>query len=182
MADEFGDIRWFSPDPRAIIELDQCNPSRSLRSVIRRKKFEVRVDSAFERVMSACADRPDGTWISEEILRAYVDLHQIGFAHSVESWQGDELVGGLYGVAIGGAFFGESMFHRVTDASKVALIHMVEHMRNRGMILLDIQFMTDHLQQFGAIEIQHREYLHRLQAAIELDCSFAGAGTLPKAS
>lgn len=180
MADEFGDIRWLSPDPRAIIELDRCHPSRSLRSVIGRKKFEIRIDSAFERVMSACADRPDGTWISHEILQAYTELHRLGFGHSVESWQGNEMVGGLYGVAIGGAFFGESMFHRVTDASKVALMYLVEQMRNRGMIFLDIQFMTDHLRQFGAVEIPRRDYLRRLQNAIELDCTFVDADALPR--
>lgn len=166
-----GQIQWFSPDPRAIIELDGFRASRTLRQLVRSRKFETRIDTEFEAVMRACADRPDGTWISEEIITAYCDLHRLGFAHSVESWRDNQLAGGLYGVSIGGAFFGESMFHRQTDASKVALVALVERMRSRDFTLLDIQFLTEHLERFGAVEIPRRTYLRRLRQAIALDTS-----------
>ena len=172
MADEHGAIRWFAPDPRAILPLEACRPSRSLRATLRRAAFEVSVNRAFDRVIDACADRPDGTWISPEIRTAYCGLHRLGFAHSVESWRAGTLAGGLYGVAIGGAFFGESMFHRVTDASKVALIQLVERMKRRNMVLLDVQFLTDHLRQFGAVEIPRSKYRVMLRAAIGMNCSF----------
>ncbi len=167
-----GRIRWLSPDPRAIIELDDLRVSRSLRQVVRQGRFEVRVSSAFEAVVRACADRPDGTWINEEIVTGYTRLHRLGFAHSVETYFEDELVGGLYGVALRGAFFGESMFHRTTDASKVALVHLVQRLRDRGYTLLDIQFVTDHLLQFGAREITRDEYLRRLEEALIAPCRF----------
>lgn len=173
MADDTGEIRWLAPDPRAIIELDTFKPSRSLRAVCRRGVFEVRVNTAFSEVIAACADRREGTWISDEIIEAYTRLHELGFAHSVESWQGGLLAGGLYGVSLGGAFFGESMFHRETDASKVALVHLVERMRRRKMVLLDTQFMTDHLATLGAVEISRRAYERRLERAIHCDVSFA---------
>ncbi len=166
-----GQIQWFNPDPRAIIELDGFRASRTLRQLVRSRKFETRIDTEFEAVMRACADRPDGTWISEEIITAYCDLHRLGFAHSVESWRDNQLAGGLYGVSIGGAFFGESMFHRQTDASKVALVALVERMRSRDFTLLDIQFLTEHLERFGAVEIPRRTYLRRLRQAIALDTS-----------
>ena len=172
MADEIGEIHWMSPDPRAIIELDQLKVSRSLRTVLRRGKFDLRVNAAFEDVLVACADRPDGTWISQEIGVAYCALRDLGYAHSVEAWSDGQLVGGLYGVAIGGAFFGESMFHRETDASKAALVHLVSRMLERGMTLLDVQFMTPHLHTMGAVEIPLREYEHRLQQAVRLPVSF----------
>jgi len=175
MADESGEVCWFAPDPRAIIELEAFKTTRSLRSVVRRGVFEVRIDTAFAEVMRACADRPEGTWISGDILDAYEVLHRLGFAHSVEAWQDDRLVGGLYGVALGGAFFGESMFHRATDASKVALVALVEQMRRRGYALLDIQFLTEHLRQFGAIEIPRARYEQRLAAALQRPCRFADA-------
>jgi len=172
MADEDGEIRWFSPDPRAIIELDRFHVPRTLRQVYRQRRFEVCVDTAFERVIRACADRPEPTWISPEIIQAYTRLHRLGHAHSVESWQGGCLVGGLYGVALGGAFFGESMFHRVTDASKVALMALVERLTQRGFCLLDVQFHTPHLARFGTGEIPRAEYLRRLRQAVLKPCRF----------
>ncbi|MFQ5463679.1 MAG: leucyl/phenylalanyl-tRNA--protein transferase [Phycisphaerae bacterium] len=175
MADESGGVCWFAPDPRAIIELEAFKTTRSLRSVVRRGVFEVRMDTAFGEVMRACADRPEGTWISCDILEAYQALHRLGFAHSVEAWRGDRLVGGLYGVALGGAFFGESMFHRATDASKVALVALVDHLRARRFALLDIQFLTEHLRQFGAIEIPRALYERRLAKAVRLPCTFVDA-------
>jgi len=172
MADEDGQIRWFSPDPRAIIELDRFHIPRTLRQVYRQGRFDVRVDTAFDRVIRACADRPEPTWISPEIIQAYTGLYRCGHAHSVESWQGGCLVGGLYGVALGGAFFGESMFHRVTDASKVALMALVERLTQRGFCLLDVQFDTPHLARFGTGEIPRAEYLRRLQQAVLQPCRF----------
>jgi len=172
MADESGEIHWFAPDPRTVIELDQLRISRSLRTVLRRQKFELLVNLAFEEVLIACADRPEGSWISQEISVAYCALHDLGYAHSVEAWQEGRLVGGLYGVAIGGAFFGESMFHRETDASKAALVHLVTRMVHCGMVLLDVQFMTPHLRSLGAVEIPRREYERRLKRAVRLPVSF----------
>ncbi len=172
MADEDGQIRWFSPDPRAIIELDRFHVPRTLRQVYRQRRFDVRVDTAFGRVIQACADRPEPAWISPEIIQVYTHLHRLGHAHSVESWQGDCLAGGLYGVALGGAFFGESMFHRLTDASKVALVALVERLTQQGFCLLDVQFHTPHLARFGAREIPRAEYLQRLQQAVLQPCRF----------
>lgn len=172
MADDEGVIHWFAPDPRAVIELEGLRVSRSLRAVLRRETFRVTINTRFEDVMQACAARDEGTWISDEIFEAYTRLHGLGYAHSVEAWQDDELVGGLYGVSIGGAFFGESMFHHVTDASKVALVHLVERMRARGLILLDTQFMTPHLRSMGATEISRVEYERRLEQAIRKPCVF----------
>jgi leucyl/phenylalanyl-tRNA--protein transferase len=172
MADNQGAIHWFSPDPRAILELDSVRISRSLRSVIRGGRFRATLNQAFSDVIAGCADRPDGTWISRRIREAYQRLHELGFAHSVETWFQGRLAGGLYGVALGGAFFGESMFHRETNASKVALVQLVQHLRERGFRLLDTQFQTPHLRSLGAIEIPRSEYEHRLDQAIRLDCSF----------
>lgn len=181
MADESANVHWLAPDPRAVIPLDRFKISRSLRSARRSGAFTLTINTAFVKVIEACADREDGTWISEEIHDAYLRLHQLGYGHSVEAWRGDQLAGGLYGVAIGGAFFGESMFHRVTDASKVALVVLLERMREREFTLLDVQFMTDHLRQFGAVEIPRVEYESRLRQAVQLPCSFVdhpGAITL----
>lgn len=172
MADETGALHWLAPDPRAILEFDRLIVSRSLRSAVRRGIFAVTFDQAFREVIRACADRPEGTWISEEITAAYTLLHRHGFAHSVETWKDGALAGGLYGVAIGGAFFGESMFHHVTDASKIALVHLVQRLQGRGYTLLDVQFMTDHLCRLGASEISREEYETRLVAAIERGCRF----------
>lgn len=167
-----GEILWFSPDPRAIIPLETFHASRTLMQTYRQGRFEIRINFAFEAVMRACADRDEGTWICEEIVEAYCQLHQLGLAHSVEAWHADELAGGLYGIALGGAFFGESMFSRRRDASKVALIALVERLRTRGFVLLDIQFITDHLARFGAVEIPRADYLQRLETALQLDTKF----------
>ncbi len=176
MGMEDGEIGWFSPDPRAIIPLDEgFRVPHGLKRVLRRAVFDVRVDQAFEEVMRACAGR-DETWITEEIIESYCELHRRGFAHSVEAWRDGTLAGGLYGVAIGGAFFGESMFHRETDASKVALEGLVRRMRERGFALLDTQWITPHLKQFGAVEIPRRQYMRQLAEATKLRCAF-GEGT-----
>ena len=175
MADDEGQIHWLAPDPRAVIELDAFKTSRSLRSVLRRGAFRVTFNRAFAEVVEACADRPKGTWISPEVVEAYGALHRLGFAHSVEAWKNDRLAGGLYGVAIGGAFFGESMFHRQGDASKVALASLVERMRQRGYLLLDVQFLTEHLRRCGAIEIPRCDYERRLIKAVQHACAFDDA-------
>ena len=168
-----GRIEWFSPDPRGILPLGTFHAPSRLTRVVRQSRFEIRIDTAFEAVMRACAAR-DETWITEDILSSYVSLHRLGFGHSVETWQDEALVGGLYGVAIGGAFFGESMFHTATDASKVALVALVERLRARGYGLLDTQWVTPHLVQFGAMEVPRAEYLERLAAALSLECRFDG--------
>jgi len=167
-----GELHWFCPDPRAILPLDRFRVSKTLAQTCRQSRFEIRLDTRFEEVIRACAERPDGSWISGEIIEAYTALHQHGLAHSVEAWRDDELAGGLYGVALRGAFFGESMFFRQRDASKVALVYLVERMKQRGMSLLDIQFMTPHLQRFGAIEIDAEDYLKRLERALRQRCQF----------
>lgn len=172
MADDDGTVHWLAPDPRAIIPLDGFKVPRSLRQRVRRGDYVVTINRCFLDVMRACADRREGTWISDPFYRAYGALHEEGFAHSVETWAGEELVGGLYGVALGGAFFGESMFHRQTDASKVALVALVERMRERGFALLDTQFTTPHLEQFGTVEIPRREYQKRLAEAVARRCAF----------
>lgn len=173
MGMEDGSIGWFSPDPRGIIPLETFHVPARLQRVMRSGRFATTVNRDFEGVMRACAaNREDGTWMTEELLRAYVGLHALGLAHSVEVWRADRLVGGLYGVHLGGAFFGESMFHTETDASKVALVTLVERMRARGFTLLDIQWVTPHLERFGAIEIPRGEYLTQLANALELDCRF----------
>lgn len=169
-----GEIGWFSPDPRAIIPLEGFHASKTLRQTSRSGRFDIRLDTAFARVMRLCRDRVEGTWISDEIIEVYTELHRLGLAHSVEAWRRDELAGGLYGVAIGGAFFGESMFHRERDASKVALLALVERLRRQGFALLDVQWPTEHLTRFGAVEIPREDYLRRLAAAIRLSCPFVG--------
>ena len=166
-----GEIRWYSPDPRAIIPLDGFKVSRSLRQTLKKNLFEIRLDTSFEEVMRLCAGREE-TWISGEILRSYVNLHRLGYAHSVETWMEKRLVGGLYGVALGAAFFGESMFSVERDASKVALVRLVERLREKEFELLDTQFITPHLTQFGTREISREEYLVRLKKAINKRRSF----------
>jgi leucyl/phenylalanyl-tRNA---protein transferase len=173
-----GQIRWFSPDPRGILPLDGLHVSRRLARVLRRQPFRIEINSAFGQVIRACAaddrDPADpGSWIDDEIIVSYEALHARGFAHSVEAWHGDRLVGGLYGVALRGAFFGESMFHRETDASKVALVALVERLRSRGFTLLDTQWVTPHLEQFGAMEIPKSRYLERLEQSLARECSFS---------
>jgi leucyl/phenylalanyl-tRNA---protein transferase len=171
MAMEDNSIGWFSPDPRAIIPLENFHVPHTLRREWRRKVFEIRIDNRFGEVIRACAKRKD-TWINDKIIESYVRLHELGYAHSVEAWNKDRLAGGLYGVAIGGAFFGESMFHRVTNASKIALVALVEHLRARKFALLDTQWLTPHLVRFGAIEISRKQYLRRLREAVELPRKF----------
>src|SRR5215218_1850012 len=178
MAVEGGEIRWFSPDPRGIMPLDTFQISNRLARTWRSGRFEIAIDRSFVEVMAACAtvirDPQDpGTWISPDIVDSYAALHRLGAAHSVEAWRGGQLVGGLYGVALGGAFFGESMFHRETDASKIALIALVERLRERGYQLLDTQWTTPHLEQFGAIDVPRRQYLAQLERALRLTCEFA---------
>jgi leucyl/phenylalanyl-tRNA---protein transferase len=174
MADEgSGEILWFRPDPRAIIPLDGFHISRSLARTLRRGIFEVRVDTDFEGVMRGCADRPEGTWISERFVEVYGALHRAGKAHSVEAWRDGRLVGGAYGLALGGTFMAESMFHRETDASKVALTALVARLQERGFTLLDVQYVTPHLESLGAVDITRREYERRLERALALDRTFA---------
>ena len=166
-----GRISWYSPDPRAIIPLDEFRVSRSIMRIVRRQIFEVRIDSAFDQVIGGCAEREE-TWISPEINRAYRTLHARGLAHSVESWHKEMLAGGLYGVAMGGAFFGESMFSRVEYASSVALVHLVNILRTGGFQLLDTQFLTPHLARFGAREIPQKTYLKLLESSVDLVTTF----------
>ena len=174
MADEQSDeVLWFRPDPRAIIPLDGFHVSRSLARTRRRALFEIRVDTDFEGVMRGCADRREGSWISDRFVEVYGALHRAGKAHSVEVWREGGLVGGTYGVALGGAFMAESMFHRVTDASKVALAALVERLRARRFALLDVQYVTPHLESLGAVEISRREYERRLEHALALPCRWA---------
>lgn len=170
---ERGDIRWFSPDPRALIPLDErFHIPRGLRRVLKKSPFVVTTDKDFEGVIQSCATSHGKTWISKGLLRAYCQLHRDGWAHSVEAWLDGRLAGGLYGVHIRGAFFGESMFHRVTDASKVALVTLVERLRVGGFTLLDTQWTTPHLKQFGTFEIPRADYLKLLDQALGNDCQF----------
>lgn len=163
---------WLQPDPRAIIPLDGFHISRSLAKTLRQGKFVVRYNTDFPGVMRGCADREEGTWISEEFFDVYGALHKQGKAHSAEAWIDGRLAGGTYGVAIGGAFMAESMFHYETDASKVALAGLVERLRERNFALLDVQYLTPHLASLGAIEISNEEYIRRLRATLALSCSF----------
>lgn len=167
-----GPILWYSPDPRAIIPLESFHIPRSLRRIVREEAFSIRYDTSFELVMRACAERED-TWISEEIIRVYVRLFEQGHGHSVETWKEQSLVGGLYGVTLGSAFFGESMFSRVANASKIALVALVQKLREEGFTLLDTQFITPHLTQFGAREIPREEYLNLLERALEQNPRFS---------
>ncbi|HUN64699.1 MAG TPA: leucyl/phenylalanyl-tRNA--protein transferase [Bacteroidota bacterium] len=166
-----GEIGWYSPDPRAVIPLDTFRIPRSLRQACRKELFEIRIDTAFGEVIRSCAAREE-TWITPPIIDSYTELFRLGYAHSVETWKGGSLAGGLYGVALGGAFFGESMFSRERDASKIALVALVERMNRNGFALLDTQFVTPHLARFGTVEIPRRAYLGRLRRAVRLDCSF----------
>lgn len=175
MADADGTLYWYSPDPRAVIPIDSYQPPKSLRPVINRRVFEVRINTDFEGVVRACAGpRSDGdrTWISEEIVEAYTDLHRMGFAYSVETYIDNRLAGGLYGVSIGSAFFGESMFYRIPDASKVAFHYLMGILKHQGYQLLDTQFINDNVKRFGAIEIARPEYMRRLKNSLEKKCIF----------
>ncbi len=171
MATDDDSIEWFSPDPRAVLPLEDFHVPHALRRLVRRKPFEITIDKAFSEVIRACAER-ENTWINRDIIDSYTRLHELGHAHSVETWKENRLAGGLYGVAVGGAFFGESMFHRVTDASKIALVALVEHLREKKFTLLDAQWTTPHLEQFGAIEISREQYLKLLGRAVELPRKF----------
>lgn len=171
MGHDDGTIRWYSPDPRCIFDFDKFHVPRRLMRTYKSGKFEMRVNSAWKEVLKACADR-DSTWITDDIFRVYTQMHEAGFAHSVEAYYEGKLAGGLYGVSIGGAFMGESMFHNVTDASKISLIYLVERLKSRGFVLLDSQYMTDHLSTLGAVLISRQEYLRRLDRALYLDCRF----------
>jgi leucyl/phenylalanyl-tRNA--protein transferase len=166
-------ILWWSPDPRAVLELDGLHVSRRLARTVRSGKFFVTFDQAFSRVIRACADREEGTWITPAMIAAYTELHRLGHVHSVEVWQDGELAGGIYGVALGGLFAGESMFTRRRDGSKVALVHLVEHLRQRGFTLFDVQYLNDHTASLGATEIRRRTYLARLADALSRDVRFS---------
>jgi leucyl/phenylalanyl-tRNA---protein transferase len=166
-------VCWWSPDPRAIIPLDGLHVSRRLARTVRSGRFTTSVNRDFAGVIHACAHRPgEGTWLTREMIDAYRNLHAFGHAGSVEVWAGDELAGGVYGVAIGGLFAAESMFHRVTDASKVALVALLERLNERGFTLLDIQMVTPHTTRMGAVEVPRRDYLARLRGALAISARF----------
>jgi len=174
--DETTPILWWSPDPRAIFELDGFHVSRRLARTMRSGRFTTTVNAAFDAVIRGCADRPgQGVWITSAMIDAYTDLHRLGWAHSVEAWRDGELAGGVYGVAVGAFFAGESMFTRLRDGSKVALTYLVQRLRERGFQLFDVQFLNDHTARFGAVEIRRREYLKRLRIALEHNAGFASA-------
>ena len=174
MADQWGRLRWYAPDPRAILEHSNLHVSRSLRATIRKGVYEIRMDTDFTAVMRCCASRKDGegTWINEEFIKTYTFLHRAEMAHSVEAWHNNTLVGGLYGVAIGAAFMGESMFSHATDASKVCLVALVEHLKRRGYVLHDTQFLTPHLATLGVTEIPRSMYEKRLKEALRMRCAW----------
>ncbi|MHA8079074.1 leucyl/phenylalanyl-tRNA--protein transferase [Aquirufa antheringensis] len=175
MAEETGEILWYSPDPRAIIPIQSYQPAKSLRPFINQKRFEIRIDTSFEQVMRNCAlPRPteNETWISEEMIAAYTELHRMGLAHSVEAWQDGKLVGGLYGVALGAAFFGESMFSFVSNSSKIAFHYLVQILREQNYQLLDSQMMNDNVLRYGAVDIPRSAYLRRLAKALKSTCHF----------
>ncbi|MFN3781259.1 MAG: leucyl/phenylalanyl-tRNA--protein transferase [Candidatus Kapaibacteriota bacterium] len=168
MADpDTNEIEWYSPNPRAIFPIEKIKPSHSTKKILKKGIFEVRFDTCFERVIIECSNRPD-SWINDVIINSYINLHNLGFAHSVESFQDGKLVGGLYGVAIGAAFFGESMFSLVSNASKVAFYHLIEHLKKKGFVLLDSQFINKHTKLLGAIEIPRTQYLKILKYAVSL--------------
>lgn len=171
MAEREGTIGWYAPDPRAIFDLGQFHLPKRLGRTIRQKKFQIGIDRDFERIIRSCAGREE-TWIDEKIIQAYTALHRTGKAHSVEAYLEGKLAGGLYGVSLGGAFMGESMFTIERDASKVCLVFLIERLKARGYRLLDTQFITPHLARFGATEIPHSEYLRRLEDALAVSCRF----------
>ena len=170
---DLNEVHWYRPDPRTIIPLDGFHISHSLAKTVRQGRFEVRFNTDFEGVMRACSvNREEGTWITEEFVQLYSALHLRGKAHSVEVLLDDRLVGGTYGVAIGGAFMAESMFHFETDASKIALVALVSRLNQRGFQLLDVQYLTSHLASLGAIEIPHRDYYRLLKSVLRMNCLF----------
>ncbi|MHB1207342.1 MAG: leucyl/phenylalanyl-tRNA--protein transferase [Rhodospirillaceae bacterium] len=171
------DVFWVQPKLRGVIPLDQFHVSHSLRKRLRKGAYRVTIDTAFTAVMAGCAESTENradTWINNRIIDLFAELHDAGLAHSVETWEGDRLVGGLYGLAMGAAFFGESMFCRASDASKVALCHLAGILKAGGFTLLDTQFITDHLKQFGTVEISQKEYLAQLSAALARQGTFVG--------
>jgi leucyl/phenylalanyl-tRNA--protein transferase len=175
MADADGTLYWYAPDPRAIIPLDTYKPARSLRPVLNQQQFDIRFNTAFTQVMRHCSkprNDEDSVWISEEIVEAYTELHHMGLAHSVEAYQNNELVGGLYGVSLGSVFFGESMFHRVSNASKVAFHYLIVQLRKQRFTLLDTQFINDNVRRYGAIEIPKADYLKQLKIALVNEARF----------
>jgi leucyl/phenylalanyl-tRNA--protein transferase len=181
MADEQNGLQWFNPDPRAIIPLDTYKPAKSLRPILNKGLFEIRVDTQFEPVMRACSmprSEDDGVWISEEMIMAYTELHRLGFAHSVEAYLDHQLVGGLYGVSIGGVFCGESMFSKVPNSSKVAFHYLIQILNANQFELLDTQFINDNVLRYGAIEISRDTYLRRLAKALKKNCKFELIHTL----
>jgi leucyl/phenylalanyl-tRNA--protein transferase len=171
IADHHGTIHWYAPDPRAVLEHDNLHISRSLRATIRKGIYEIRMDTAFETVMRLCGAR-ELTWINESFIATYTQLHYAGLAHSVEAWKDGTLVGGLYGISLRAAFMGESMFSHATDASKVCLVSLVEHLKARGFLLHDTQFLTPHLQSLGVTEIPRAIYEQRLRQALQIQCSW----------
>ena len=171
MADEKGSIGWYSPDPRTIIPLDNFNIPRSTKQLVKKQIFKIGIDINFEMVMRRCAERKE-TWINEEIIESYIELHRLGFAHSVETMDEDGIVGGLYGVALGSAFFGESMFSLKSGASKVALAFLINHLAENGFTLLDTQYTTPHLLTFGAVEIPKKKYIQLLHQAMTKKAGF----------
>lgn len=178
MADDDGAIYWYDPDPRAVLPLDDFHTPRSLRRKLKQRPFTLRIDTAFDAVIRACAAPAPGreqTWISPAMIAAYERLHALGLAHSVEAWEAGELVGGLYGVALNGLFAGESMFNRARDASKAALVYLVAHLRVRGFVLLDVQFQTAHLSRFGVVEIPRAAYRVQLARALRSPARFSAA-------
>jgi leucyl/phenylalanyl-tRNA--protein transferase len=173
MTDRDGQTRWYTADPRGILPLEKFHIPRTLGQVVRQRRFEIRINYDFPGTMRACMNvRREGSWISEDLVRVYSQLHDLGFAHSVEAWESDELAGGLYGVSLGAAFFGESMFHYKRDASKVALVHLVKRLRERKFELLDTQATTQHLRRFGCVDIPAPEYIARLNRALKRRCEF----------
>jgi len=176
MTDPDGVTRWYSADPRGTLPLDQFHAPHTLRQLVKQKRFEIRINHNFRACMTACMtakrDYANGSWISNDLLEAYCRLHEMGHAHSVEAWRNNQLAGGLYGVSLGGAFFGESMFHTQRDASKVALVALIERLRERKFALLDTQAVTSHLARFGCVEMPAKEYLLRLAEALQRECRF----------
>ncbi len=175
MADADGTLYWYAPDPRAVIPIHSYKPARSLRPILNQQRFDIRVDADFEQVMRYCSlprSADDSTWISEEIIEAYTELHRMGLAHSVETYMDNRLVGGLYGVSLGAAFFGESMFHHVNDASKVAFHYLIMTLREQQYELLDTQFINDNVRRFGAVEIPKADYMKQLKSAIRKKARF----------
>lgn len=173
MGMENGRLSWFSPDPRGILPVEDFHVPRSVRAELRKQPSEIRVNTSFGEVVRACAQRRE-TWITREIIQSYEILHKLRYAHSVETWLDGELVGGLYGVCIGGAFFGESMFSRTPGGSKAALVWLLQHLKQRGFVLHDTQWTTEHLSMFGGIEIARDEYLRLLEKAVNASARFLG--------